>query len=103
MIDVVRVKILLGLNSNKHDDYIEEMIPILVDYAKEYCNNSFTRDGEECLPNPLALFVAKAIQFNMNPTGVSGRSMGGASYSYETDFPDSILRMLRPYRKVRFR
>ena len=103
MIDVVRVKILLGLNSNKHDGYIEEMIPILVDYAKEYCNNPFTRDGEEVLPNPLALFVAKAIQFNMNPTGVSGRSMGGASYSYETDFPDSILRMLRPYRKVRFK
>lgn len=98
-----QVKKILGLNTPKHDDYIYEMIPILLDYAKDYCNNTFTRNGIEDIPRPVILFVAKAIQFNMNPAGVSGRSMGGASYSYETDYPESITKLLRPYRKVRFR
>lgn len=98
-LDTAQVKGLLGLSTSKHDMYIEEMIPILIEYAQEYCNNPF----KEQLPGPVKLFIARAIQFNMNPTGVSSRSMGGASYSYETNYPDSLMSMLRPYRKVRFR
>lgn len=98
----VEIKELLGLNTNKHDVYIEAMVPILAEYAKDYCNNSFFIGNEEVIPGPVKLFVAKAIEYNMNPAGVSGRSMGGASYSYETDFPPSITRLLKPYRKVRF-
>ena len=102
MIDehVDQVKRILGIKNNKHDDYIEEMVPILIEYAREYCNNPLIT--EETLPGPVRLFVAKAIQFNMNPAGLSSRSMGGASYSYDTDFPESILRQLRSYRRVRF-
>ena len=95
---VEQVKNLLGITSQKHDTYIEEMIPILIDYAKDYCRNQF----KEGIPRPITLFVAKAIEYNMTPAGVSGRSMGGASYSYETDFPPSVTRLLKPYRKVRF-
>ena len=97
-----QVKKLLGIRNEKHDDYIEVMIPILMEYARGYCNTSFFIAGEEVIPGPVKLFVAKAIEYNMNPAGVSGRSMGGASYSYETDFPPSITRLLKPYRKVRF-
>ena len=97
-----QVKKLLGIRNEKHDDYIEAMIPILMEYARGYCNATFFIGNEEVIPGPVKLFVAKAIEFNMNPAGVSGRSMGGASYSYETDFPPSITRLLKPYRKVRF-
>ena len=97
-LDVAQVKALLGLTTSKHDLFIEEMIPILIEYTQRYCNNQF----KDKLPGPVKLFVARAIQFNMNPAGVSSRSMGGASYSYETDFPSSITRLLKPYRKVRF-
>ena len=95
---VDQIRILLGISTSKHDMYIEEMIPILIDYARDHCRNQF-KDG---IPGPVRLFVAKAIEYNMNPVGVSSRSMGGASYSYETDFPPSITRLLKPYRKVRF-
>ena len=98
-LDVAQVKALLGLTTSKHDIFIEEMIPILIEYTQAYCNNQFK--GQ--LPGPVKLFVARAIQFNMNPVGVSSRSMGGASYSYETNYPDSLTSMLKPYRKVRFR
>lgn len=101
-LDVAQVKRLLGLTTSKHDDYITEMIPILLDYVKNYCNNTFMKNGVEELPGPVKLFIAKAIQFNMNPAGVSSRSMGGAAYSYETDYPESIMKLLRPYKKVRF-
>ena len=97
-----QVKNLLGLSTNKHDLFIDAMIPILVEFAKEHCNNQFLENGKEKLPGPVKLFVARAIQFNMNPTGITGRSMGGASYSYETDFPPALMRLLRPYKKVRF-
>lgn len=102
--DMQSVKTLLGITTDKHDGYLAEMIPILTDYAKEYCNNSFSNSlNEEQLPGSVMLFVAKAAQFNMNPAGITSRSMGGASYSYDTDFPEAIMKMLRPYKKVRFR
>lgn len=98
------VKNLLGISTDKHDGYLAEMIPILIDYAKEFCNNPFL-DGnnQEELPGSVKLFVAKAAQFNMNPAGIKGRSMGGASYSYDTDFPESIMRLLRTNKRVKFR
>lgn len=101
--EITAVKNLIGLNTEKHDGYLTEITPILVDFAKEHCNNPFEKDGEESLPGPVRLFVAKAAQYNMNPAGVTGRSMGGASYSYELDFPESIMKLLRPYKRVRFR
>jgi hypothetical protein len=96
------VKKLLGISSDKHDDFIAEMIPILIEFVKDYCNNKFVEDNKEVLPGGVKLFVARAIQFNMNPAGVTGRSMGGASYSYDTDYPPAIMRLLRPYKRVRF-
>lgn len=102
--DLATVKKLLGINTDKHDGYLTEIIPILIDYAKEFCNNKFLDENNaEELPGGVKLFVAKAAQFNMNPAGVKGRSMGGASYSYDTDFPESIMKLLRPYKRVRFR
>ena len=98
-LEIAQVKALLGLTTSKHDQFIEEMTPILIEYTQEYCNNQF----KDQLPGPVKLFIARAIQFNMNPAGVSSRSMGGASYSYETSYPDSLTSMLKPYRKVRFR
>ena len=102
--DLASVKNLIGITTEKHDAYLAEMIPILTDYAKEFCNNKFLdENNQEALPGSVRLFIAKAAQFNMNPAGIKGRSMGGASYSYDTDFPESIMKLLRPYKKVRFR
>jgi Phage gp6-like head-tail connector protein len=100
--DLSQVKNLLGISSDKHDSFITEMLPIVTEFAKDHCNNSFLIGGAEELPGGVKLFIARAIQFNMNPAGVIGRSMGGASYSYDTDYPPSIMRLLRPYKKVRF-
>jgi hypothetical protein len=97
--DLQSLKNMLGYaNTTKHDAYLSEMLPIMLDYAKDQ-GVSYTADA----PAGVKLFVAKAIQFNMNPSGLKGRSMGEVSYSYNTDFPPSIMRYLAPYRKAGFR
>jgi Phage gp6-like head-tail connector protein len=96
------VKRLLGITTDKQDVFITEMLLLLTEFVKDYTNNKFETDGEEVLPGGVKLFIARAIQYNMNPTGVTGRSMGGASYSYDTDYPPSLMRLLRPYKRVRF-
>ncbi|MDA7028459.1 phage head-tail connector protein [Bacillus sp. CLL-7-23] len=100
--DIQTIKTMLRITTNKHDDYFKEVIPIYMDYAKTYCNNTFTVDGQEVLPAGVKLFVAKAIEFNMNPVNLSSRNMGDASYSYVTELPETIMRYLKPYKKLRF-
>jgi Phage gp6-like head-tail connector protein len=99
VMDKDSIKNMLGIKTEKHDMYLDEVIPLFIDHAKEYCNNQF--DGD--LPSGVRIYVAKAIEFNMNPTNLKGRKMGEVSYSYQTEFPRSILKYLAPYRKVRFK
>jgi hypothetical protein len=93
------VKDILGRTDSKHDNYINTVIPLYVDYVKEYCNNQSL--GTEELPGGVKLAIAKMIEFNLNKSGVSSSTFGEVSYSYSLDFPLSILRMLQPYSRIR--
>ncbi len=94
------VKRKLQITTDKHDDYFDDMIPDLIEYVMDYCNNSFGAGVEPVLPGGARLFIAKALEYNMKKAGVSSRSMGSVSYSYETDFPPSVTKLLAPYRRV---
>lgn len=103
MITTESVKTILQIKTNNHDPYIEVMLPLLVEFTKEWCNNPFLNsEDEEELPSGVQIFVPKAIEYLMNKSGVSSRTMGAVSYSYDLDFPPSLLKMIKPYRKVRF-
>ncbi|MGE7092533.1 phage head-tail connector protein [Lysinibacillus sp. NPDC048646] len=97
--DIEQLKLLNGVNGAKHDEFYRAMAPILYDVAKVHCNGKWEL---EKVPSGVMLFIAKAIQFNMTPTGLQGRSMGTVSYSYDTEFPKAIWTYLRPYKKVKF-
>jgi len=84
----------------KYDEFYRAMAPVLFDVAKDYCNGKW--EPLE-MPHGVRLFIAKAIQFNMQTTGLTGRTMGTVSYSYDTDFPKAIWTYLRPYKRVGFR
>lgn len=103
--DVDEIKALLCIAGTKHDAYILAMLPILFEEVKGYCNNAFgeTVTTTPNIPGPVKLFMAKAIEFNQKDTGLKGRSMGTTSYSFETDLPKGLYKMLVPYRKVKFR
>jgi hypothetical protein len=93
------VKDILGRSDSKHDGYINTVIPLYIDYVKEYCNNQFP--GSEELPGGVKLAISKMIEFNLNKSGISSSSFGEVSYSYSLDFPPSILRFLQPYSRIR--
>jgi hypothetical protein len=100
--DLQTVKNMLSIKTTQHDDYLTEMLPILIDFAKDKCNNPFLVNGVETLPSGVKLFVKNAMDFNMNSSGLKGRTMGEVSYSYNTDFPPSIMKYLSPYKRVKF-
>ncbi|WP_424162167.1 phage head-tail connector protein [Bacillus amyloliquefaciens] len=95
--DIQQVKRMIGITTDKHDAYLSEVVPILIEFAADECKNTF---DPKALPAGVKIFVAKATEYNMTPSGLSGRSMGDVSYSYNTEFPQHIMKNLYPYRKA---
>lgn len=101
--DIDEVKTILGIKNDKHDEYLTTMIPILTDHVKEFCNNKFENEaGDTVLPGGVRLFIAKACEHNMQNAGLKGRTMGTVSYTYDLEFPNSLLSFIRPYKRLRF-
>lgn len=99
--EITEVKNILGITTSKHDAYLTAVIPLFIDTIKTTCNNEFIVDGSEQLPGAMKIAVAKWAEFNMHTAGVNSRSQG-VSYSYDTDVPDSIMKLIRPFKKVKF-
>lgn len=105
--DIQDIKAINGIPSNesKHDQYIETMLPMLLESVIAETNNNFggvRSDGSIDLPGPVKIYLAKAIERSTMTTGLKSRSMGSVSYSYDTSVPDELRGYLRPYKKVRF-
>ncbi|MGE7946476.1 phage head-tail connector protein [Lysinibacillus sp. NPDC093688] len=98
--EIEQLKQLNEVTGAKHDAFYRAMAPVLFDVAKDHCNGKWEPSD---MPQGVRLFIAKAIQFNTQSTGLKGRTMGTVSYSYDTEFPKAIWTYLRPYKKVRFR
>lgn len=98
------VKAIMKIQGEDHDMFLSVMVPILEEYVMEHCNNQFTKDsyGDTVLPGPAKLFIAKAAEYNMNKTGLKERSMGSVSYSYDLEFPGTLYKYLRPYKRMKF-
>lgn len=96
------VKAILDYSSTKHDNYITTCIPLFVEFAQDYCNNQFKNESDQIeLKGGVKLFVAKAVEFNLNKSGQKSRDFGEVRYSYDTDFPPSLLKLLQPYSRIR--
>lgn len=101
--NVEEIKTILGIKDARHDDYLNTMIPILYEHVTAICNNDFaSKTGEIVVPGGVCLFIAKACEHNMQNAGLKGRTMGTVSYSYELEFPSSLMSYIRPYKRLRF-
>ena len=98
------VRNIIRIQGTDHDAFLDVMVPILGEHVIEHCNNQFTKDerGDTVFPGPVKLFIAKAAEYNMQKTGLKERSMGSVSYSYDLQFPDSLYKYLRPYKRMKF-
>ena len=82
----------------------EQLKEHLKEWVKDYCNNSFLDDDDlEDLPGGVELFIEKGVEYMSNQQGKTSESLGDYSVSFDTNMPESLLKLLRPYRKVRFR
>jgi hypothetical protein len=94
------IKVMLGIADNSKDDYLNIVIPLIVDDVQEQCNNTFDISN---LPSGIIRYLAKALEFDMGDSRLKSRSLGNVSYSFNTELPGSVAKLLRPYKKVRFR
>ncbi|MCM3316179.1 hypothetical protein M3603_05765 [Rummeliibacillus stabekisii] len=78
-------------------EHYKTLAPIYYEMACDYCNATL-----EITESAMLIFVAKAIQFYTQKAGLTARSMGSVSYSYATDLPSSVLKSLKPFKKLRW-
>ncbi|MGM0903066.1 MAG: phage head-tail connector protein [Bacillota bacterium] len=84
----------------KHNDYLGIMVPLLVEFAQDYCNNQF----DDVDPSGgVKLFIAESINHKLKSQGLQALTMGSVTYNYDVNLPDELIKYLRPYKKVRFR
>lgn len=102
--EINELKTINGEQSAAKDETYRVMLPILFEHVEEYCNYRFPRDADDrpLMPGGVKMFIAKVIQHNQIPTGLSSRKMGTVSYDYSEDIPQSLYSYIRRYRKVRF-
>lgn len=96
--EITKVKNLLRITTDKHDTYLNEVIPLFVEKINKRANQTFTE-----LPLDLQHTLAKWIEWDMNTKqGLEARTLGDVSYKYDNNMPDFVKRDIAPYRKVRF-
>lgn len=103
--DVAEIKGILNIHDSKHDEYIKTMLPLLFEDVMIYTNNDFggiSPEGAVIIPGGVKIYLAKALEHNLNASGLKSRTMGSVSYTYDLDFPESFKRYLKPYKRLRF-
>lgn len=104
--DVEAIKGIMGISfeDDSKDAYIKTMLPLMIEAVMAETNNTFNiqADGTMRIPGGVKIYLAKAIERNTMKTGLKSRSMGSVSYSYDTEIPKELMRLLTPYKKVKF-
>jgi uncharacterized phage protein (predicted DNA packaging) len=94
------VKTLLQITDTSQDTLINTLIPIAEDYVKQYTNN-FSDDE---FPPAVKLVIAQIVSFHLvaKDTSIASEKVGGISYTYRDNYPDSVYKTLNTYRKLRW-
>lgn len=84
------IKLLIGLT----DDSKDQLLNLLIEGAIE---DAIALTGNEDIKNDLPYTIMKMVIYNYNRLGVEGleqESYSGVSYTYLTDYPEDIIKML---------
>lgn len=110
--DILEVKTLLQIpaEDTSKDEYLAAALPLLVEYVKSYCNQTFlvldeeTGEESEVLPGGVKFAIAKMAEYNMANVTETSTTVGAYSVTYTTgsEYPKSITKLLRPYRRAVF-
>lgn len=95
MTAIEQVKVLLGIT----DDTKDELLNLLIDNAREYAVAYTHNEDVEALSGCIAR-IAVYDYNRIGTEGIDGESYSGVSFSYSADYPESVLKPLRSYRRV---
>lgn len=90
-----KIKLLLGLTDNAKDDLLTLLIEQATEEAIAYTHN-------ECVEELLTA-IQRMVVYNYNRLGTEGvdnENYSGVSFSYSTDYPENIMRLLKSKRRV---
>lgn len=92
-----KVKSSLQISGTNKDAAITELMPLVEDWIKGYCNNEYKNtDGTDNFPPGYELIAIKMIEHNLNQkAGVSAESLSRHSVTFSEDYPKSITKGLR--------
>lgn len=94
------IKLLLGIDST--DESKDKVIELLINQAIDEALDFTHRDKLDGVYG-LESVIEKMVVFNYNRMGTEGldsEKYSNSSYTYSSDYPDSIMRTLRRYRKL---
>lgn len=90
-----KIKLLLGLTDNAKDDLLTLLIEQATEEAIAYTHN-------ECVEELLTA-IQRMVVYNYNRLGTEGvdnENYSGVGFSYSTDYPENIMRLLKSKRRV---
>jgi hypothetical protein len=98
-----KVKSVLRKSDSSFDEVITNLIPIVEDYMKGYCNDDFLDDeGKVSYPKGYEFIAIRIIQYVLNnKAGLNSEGIDVYNSVFSTDFPADVLRGLK--RRLNFK
>lgn len=75
----------------------EQIVVHLTEWVKSYCHNDF----EDGLPGGVLLFLDQALDFQKGSSAVASETLGDYSVKFRDDYPTTMMKLLKPYKKAR--
>jgi hypothetical protein len=91
-----KVKLILGITGTEKDDLLQTLIDQAIDYIASYTHN----------PGCIGLLSGTVVDMvvykysRLGTEGMQSESYSGNSFTYTNDYPDSVITVLKKYRKM---
>jgi len=102
---IVRVKTILWIVDDAYDNYLSEVVPILLRKAEKYCGQEWRDDDDapEDVPGPVVMFIARAAEVLLQNEGVKSESLGDYSITLAQGHINTLkTQYLTDYRQMEF-
>ena len=100
---IEEVKALLTIKHTDLDEYITAALPEVIHFASTYVGEDwFDLDNQAyTVPVGVRLFVAKAVEFHLSPSGLQNDSIGDNTVRFQHEYPPALLQMLDMYAEAK--
>ena len=97
---LTEVKALNQISGSTYDTTITVLIPLISDFIVTYCRMT---ENEIERNSGLRIAAAQMIKHQLTkPSSVTAESIGDYSVSYNSDYPDYIMRILDTYKQTNY-